>query len=213
MGYLAGIPKTVLFNLRNFPLKIAMKMPVVLSSSVKLGNVKGTVVIESDQITPCMIRIGGNESRRYPRSVWSNLGKVVFRGGGASFGQGCVISVGENATLDIGGGFRAPHRTEIQCFRKIRFGHDCLVSWDCLFMDTDFHRITCKSEVANADEPISIGNHVWVGCRTTVLKGANIPDGCVVGANSNVVSEFQLENCVLAGNPARSLRDGVSWQE
>lgn len=80
-------------------------------------------------------------------------------------------------------------------------------------MDTDFHQLSRNSDNTNNDTSISIGNHVWIGCRSTILKGSDIPDGCVVGANSNVVSQFSLENSVLAGNPARNIKNGISWKE
>lgn len=207
-----GIPKTVIFNLRYFPFKTAIKFPVAISSNVKLNSLKGSVAIEASNISSFMIRMGGSKSRGYPRSIWNNFGTVLFRGT-ASFGQGCVISVGHNAVLDFGDQFRTPHRTEIQCFHSIKLGHDCLISWDCLLVDTDFHQLSRNSDNTNNDTSISIGNHVWIGCRSTILKGSDIPDGCVVGANSNVVSQFSLENSVLAGNPARNIKNGISWKE
>ncbi|MGK9369486.1 hypothetical protein ACSSWA_11350 [Melioribacter sp. Ez-97] len=36
----------------------------------------------------------------------------------------------------------------------------------------------------NEDKPIQIGNHVWIGCWSVLLKGTYIADGCIVGAGS-----------------------------
>ena len=60
---------------------------------------------------------------------------------------------------------------------------------------------------------ISIEDNVWVGCRSTILKGAIIPQGCVVGANSNVVSAFTENNCIIAGNSAQIVKKHITWKK
>jgi len=63
----------------------------------------------------------------------------------------------------------------------------------------------------NEHAPIKIGNKVWIGCRTTILKGTAIADGCIVGANSFVSKNFNQKNCMIAGNPARIVKENVKW--
>lgn len=48
---------------------------------------------------------------------------------------------------------------------------------------------------------------------STILKGAVIPKGCVIGANSNVVSGFTEKNCIIAGNPARIVKKHITWEK
>ena len=55
--------------------------------------------------------------------------------------------------------------------------------------------------------PIVIGRDVWVGAGCRILKGATIPDGCVIGANSIVLEKSVLEpNCIYGGSPVRFLK-------
>jgi len=54
-------------------------------------------------------------------------------------------------------------------------------------------------------QPVTIGDHVWIGTRALILPGVTIGDGAVVGAGS-VVTKDVLPNGVVAGNPARLLR-------
>jgi acetyltransferase-like isoleucine patch superfamily enzyme len=45
-----------------------------------------------------------------------------------------------------------------------------------------------------------------------VLKGAVIPNGCVVAAGSVVTKRFEEENSLIAGTPARVTRTGIEWE-
>lgn len=54
--------------------------------------------------------------------------------------------------------------------------------------------------------PVVVGKGVWLGDSVMVLPGANIGDGCVIGAGS-VVSGHIPSYSVAAGNPARVLRE------
>ena len=49
---------------------------------------------------------------------------------------------------------------------------------------------------------VVIGNNVFVGMNTMILKGVHIGDNVVIGANSLVNKDIP-SNCVAAGNPAR----------
>ena len=52
---------------------------------------------------------------------------------------------------------------------------------------------------------IIIGNDVWIGANVTILKGAQIHDGCVIGACSCVTKSFD-ENSIVCGVPAKKIR-------
>lgn len=51
---------------------------------------------------------------------------------------------------------------------------------------------------------IKIGNNCWIGAGVVFLDGAELGDGCVVGANAVVTKKFP-DNVVIAGIPARIL--------
>ena len=53
---------------------------------------------------------------------------------------------------------------------------------------------------------VRIGNGTLVGFRSTILPGADIADGCVIGAGSVVSGKLTHEQAVYAGNPARLIR-------
>ena len=59
---------------------------------------------------------------------------------------------------------------------------------------------------------VIIGKHVWIGRNASVHKGAVIPDGCVVGANSFVTHKFEEQNTIIAGTPAKVIKRNIRWE-
>lgn len=57
----------------------------------------------------------------------------------------------------------------------------------------------------NGHRPV-IGNNVQVGCGATILGGVTIGDNVVIGAESLVLHDVPA-NCIVAGNPARIIRE------
>jgi len=54
--------------------------------------------------------------------------------------------------------------------------------------------------------PIVIKDNVWIGANCIILSGVIIESGCVVGAGS-VVTHSVSENQIVAGNPARMIKN------
>ncbi|QUE87197.1 acyltransferase [Exiguobacterium alkaliphilum] len=54
-------------------------------------------------------------------------------------------------------------------------------------------------------ERIIIGNNVWIGANSCILKGVKIGNNSIVGAGS-VVTKSIPENVMYAGNPAKLLK-------
>lgn len=101
--------------------------------------------------------------------------------------------------------------TAIICHEKISFGENTLISWKNLIMDTDFHHVIKNGEVVNHPKEIRIGDHVWGGCRCTILKGSVIPSNSIVAAGSLITKCFLKENIVLGCKSAAVLAEDVEW--
>lgn len=50
-----------------------------------------------------------------------------------------------------------------------------------------------------------IGNDVWIGCNSTILRGVTVGDGAVVGANSLVTKDVP-PYAIVVGSPAKVLK-------
>ncbi len=210
---LRSLPKTLRFNLHYFPFATAIKMPVVVSHRTFLRELHGKVNLP-DNIETAMIKIGfgdvGHYDRKRSRTIWQVSGEVDF-GGKASIGHGSKISV--RGKLHLGEKFNMTAESTIVCAKEITFGNDCLVSWDVLLMDTDEHPLyDAENQRINEDKPIVIGNHVWIGCKCIILKGAQMPDNSVLAAGTLLKSAFAGNSQVVGGNPPTILKRDVRWE-
>lgn len=65
--------------------------------------------------------------------------------------------------------------------------------------------------MANYDDSIKIGNHVWISSNVTILKKTVIGNKCVVGCNTLIHDKFEQDNILIAGNPANIRRERINW--
>jgi len=208
-----SIPKTLRFNLHYFPFRTAVKLPVVVSHRTYLRELNGTVELP-ENVETAMVKIGfgdvGHYDRKHSRSIWQVSGTVSF-GGKASIGHGSKLSV--RGDLKLGADFNITAESTIVCAKEITFGDDCLMAWDVLVMDTDEHPLYNKeNERINPDKPIIVGNHVWMGCKCVLLKGAEVPDNTVLAAGTLLKTAFVGKNQVIGGNPPTILKRDVRWE-
>ena len=54
--------------------------------------------------------------------------------------------------------------------------------------------------------PIEIGDDCWIGMNAIIMKGAIIGDGCIVAANSLILAGEYPSFSLLAGSPAKVVR-------
>lgn len=121
--------------------------------------------------------------------------------------EGGEITIGDNTTSESGCQFASCEG------KSIIIGQDCMLSHDIDIRNTDSHSILNeKGERVNASADIIIGNHVWIGIRSTLLKGSHIPSHCVVAAQSMVTSSLKAsEHELIAGSPAKVIKSNISW--
>ncbi len=59
-------------------------------------------------------------------------------------------------------------------------------------------------EILGSSGVVDIGNNVFIGMHSTILKGVHIGNNVIIGANSLVNKDIP-DNCVVAGNPCRMI--------
>ena len=210
--FVLGLPKTVVFNFKYFPFEQAIRLPVLVSHRVWLMDLSGQVTLDDHRTGAVRIGFGeiGIFDQHRSRTIWQVSGKVQFRGT-AHIGHGSKISV--TGTLVVGNGVTIVAESAIFARQRVRIGDGVLISWDVLIMDTDAHRIyDAGGNHINEDAPVRIGNAVWIGCRSLVLKGVNIADGVVVAAASTLTRSVESPNVMVGGSPAVVVRDCVRWE-
>lgn len=201
-----------------FPKEIARKMPIYSSWHVKWSGVKrGSFVLDSDQIYKGMIQIGfdriakGLLGGKKSIVLIEGNGQIVIKGK-EDLSQGISILVADNAQLIIGRGLYSNGYCSIRCRKKITIGNDNMWGWNVTVMDTDGHPIYDKDRhIINEYKDIFIGDNVWLGAYSKILKGALIPDGCVIGMSSIVTKSIESKNAILAGTPAKVVKEYITW--
>nr|WP_214710814.1 DapH/DapD/GlmU-related protein [Exiguobacterium sp. s55] len=101
-------------------------------------------------------------------------------------------------------------------------GKFCSVSWNVTVgpSEHDYSKLTTHSFLYTTDSVLNnhelieynrfnrhceIGNDVWIGCNSVVLRGVEIGTGAVIGANS-VVTKDVPPYAIVVGNPAVILK-------
>jgi acetyltransferase-like isoleucine patch superfamily enzyme len=131
------------------------------------------------------------------------------------FAQGGAINIGDYCYVG--------ENSKIWSATKIEIGNRVLISHNVNIHDNishpldaekrhlDYLRILGLNKLDPRDfdlrpSPVTIGDDVWIGFSAIILKGVTIGKGSIIGAGS-LVTEDIPENVIVAGNPAKIIRD------
>lgn len=176
------------------------------------GWIRGenNVVIVEDPLHECTldIRISGNGNRITLRKPFSVKG-LSIRVGNHVPTHASELLINDEFSIESGGNFLLYNSGN-----KLHIGSKCMFSNTITVRCGDsphliFDQIT--GEYLDISEGVFIGDHVWVGERVYITKRANIPSECLIAACSVVTKKFTKTNTVMAGNPAKIVRENVQW--
>ncbi|HFU4369538.1 TPA: DapH/DapD/GlmU-related protein [Streptococcus suis] len=126
-------------------------------------------------------------------------------------GNGCHLIVGPGARFSLGKNSFISVNSRITCTKEIIIGDSCAISWDVQILDTDVHSVIIDGKTNEETKSVKIGNNVWVGTGSIILKGVTIGDGAIVAAGS-VVTKDVPSGCLVGGNPAKVIKENVEWE-
>lgn len=193
-----NILKTIHLNLRYFKLSDALKLPILVYPNTKIEKAQGKIVCKCP-IKTGLISVGKHGVGNRFRTIWIVSGRMQISGP-VNFGSGTKISIGDDAKLILGSNVTVTGDSSIICKKQITIGTESIISWDVLIMDTDYHKISnIDGGIMNMPLPIKIGNHVWIACRVTVLKGSFIADNSIVACSSLISSKCENRNTIYGG--------------
>ncbi|MEY8781118.1 sugar O-acetyltransferase [Allomuricauda sp. XS_ASV26] len=125
-------------------------------------------------------------------------------------GKDCKIEdnfhcdIGSN--IEVGKNFYGGYNLVISDIAKVTIGDNCMIAPN-VGIYTAGHSISPKNRNKYGyAKPISIGDNVWIGGNCTILPGVLIGDNSVIAAGS-VVTKNVAPNIVVAGNPAKKIKD------
>ena len=108
--------------------------------------------------------------------------------------EGAEIYIGNNCRIN--GAY-------IHAQECIKIGNNCVIASGVNIIDSNGHVVLSLNRTIGRDEPksIEIGNNVWIGLNSTILKNTKIGNNCVIAAGSVVKGIFP-DNVLIQGNPA-----------
>lgn len=123
-------------------------------------------------------------------------GRTILRTNGKG-----TITIGENTGIS---------NSTIVAYCGVSIGKNVLIGGSCKIYDTDFHSLDLKTRIMHPLKDISskeivIGDEVFLGAHSIILKGVRIGKGSIIGAGS-VVTKNIPEGEIWAGNPAKFIR-------
>lgn len=175
---------------------------MVIFPQVNLRNKNGNMSVSQRLVLGKVHELGS-----YKKSDLLLFENSVLNVDNFTFYTGFQVAVNQGAKLSIGSGF-ANYNVKIDCFTEIQIGRKVAISHNVIIRDDDSHRI---SEQTGSSAPIIIGDHVWIGMNSIILKGVHIGDGAVVAAGA-VVTRDVPDKCLVGGVPAKIIRQNVEWK-
>ena len=161
------------------------------------------------------IYIGDSTSLERSRiTIKGNNNKIII--GENSFCNGLVLIVeGNDNCILIGRDAFILDDTRIYVVdgSTFKLGNGCMLSDRIEIRTTDNHSILDRttSRRLNYEEDVIIQDNVWIGTGATILKGAEIAEGCIVGASSVITRKHTVPFSIIAGNPAKNIKSNVIW--
>lgn len=122
-------------------------------------------------------------------------------------GHGCTLKIGKNSS--------STNPVYMTCAEgsSIIIGEDCMFATNNQIRTDDAHPIydVNTGNRINFSKDVKLGNHVWVGYGATLLGGASVGDGSVIGAYA-LVNKSHSNNCLLVGMPAKTVKHDIFWE-
>lgn len=205
---------TIYLNLRSFPFKQAIRMPVWVYGCPRFYELSGRMIVDG-KVTSGMIRFNqakpGAPSNMSVKSEILNKGLIIFHGVGL-IGTGNKIVVGPKGTLEIGKNFKITDMCNIGCFKRITIGEGSWIVHRCQVFDSNYHYVAnfAKGTVPDYSKPIKIGKGCWICNSSTITGNAIIPDYTIVASNSLVNKDMTdvPESSMIGGIPAKLIATG-----
>jgi len=157
---------------------------------------------EKSRLNNCLFHINGDNIKIHigENCILSNLELWIEDNNGE-------IKIGSNTTVE-GGHFAA---TEGE---KIIIGSDCMFSSNIQIRNGDSHPTfdVVSGKRLNYASSIRIGDHVWLGYNSTILKGSVIASNSIVGTGAIVSGKCIDENSIYVGTPAKKVKESIRWE-
>lgn len=154
------------------------------------------------------IGVKGNKNSKQETRVSMEEKSMLIIKENCDIGFGSDIRIFRGATLSLGNVYLNGF-IQIICAENISIGNNVAIARDVIIRDTDAHMVLDGRNKTSKE--VIIGDNVWIGTRAIIMKGVHIGNGAIVAAGS-VVTKDVPSNTIVAGVPAKIIRENVSWK-
>lgn len=210
--FIMSVFRSYLFCLRHLPFQQAKMCPILFHWRTKTYVSKDArLLIDCPQKYGVRIGIwGGSYAKANRRTNFQMFDKAVVRfQGPASFSKGTHVIARGNAHLEVGEHFFCNANCDILCNKLIRFGQDNLLGWNITLLDSDGHNTIVNGKCQEASKSILLGNHIWIGAESSILKGVSLAKGTIVPYGSIIHKSNDSENVVFQN---KVLKSDIVWK-
>ena len=189
----------------------------------KIKGRKGNTLKIEGLMKGTRVNINGKGNQIVIKKPRTNDGLNLFMNGNKNvvrMEENCVLKnlsvwiEDDNNEIFIGKNTLICGDTKLSCIEgcKIRIGENCMFSSGIEIRTGDSHSILDgEGKRINPSKDVIISNHVWIGEGVTVLKGVTIEEDSIVGTKSVVTKPILQKGVIIAGSPAKVVKEGVGW--
>tara|TARA_R110001632_G_scaffold17995_3_gene56262 strand:- start:3609 stop:4430 length:822 start_codon:yes stop_codon:yes gene_type:complete len=213
-----NVLKTLIFNFRTMPFKVAITLPVFLYGKIDIYFLKGEVEFQGCEVKRAMVRMGMNQEylgtvKGASLIILNSDSKLIFEGN-SEFSSNFLLRIEEGAELKLGKGTYFGSSVKLVCIKKVVIGNYTRIGFESQVIDSNFHyTYNVENQKVNPRESeITIGEYNWIGNRTTIAKGTKTESFTII-ANSSIVNKdyTKIDDAyvVLAGQPAKVMAKNI----
>ena len=180
-----------------------------------MGNKYSTSEFIKNMYSLVVTKITMKQARFIRRPIYIRGKKSLTGCKNLTTGRFCRFDLeGYKQTLHIGDNCEMGDMTHIVAYNCVEIGNDVLIASKCFISDVNHGKYSGDNQDSPDTVPNGralivgktvIGNRVWIGENVVILAGAEIGDGCIIGANSVVKGKFE-ENSIITGAPAKTIK-------
>lgn len=138
-----------------------------------------------------VIRIGNN-------CFFNSNSRFNFRG----INHPCILQTGIGGNIIIGDRFGASGVSIVSSI-SVSIGNDVMCGTNVMIGDRNDHENRYPEW---QPKPVSIGNNVWIGMNSVIMRGVSIGDNSIIGAGSIVTKDIPA-NVIAAGSPCKVIKE------
>ena len=161
---------------------------------------------------------GGNAYIGVPRHKKSKKETAVLveSNGTWNIHNGCILYAGSYVEICCGarlqtGYFTINSGSVIVAVSRIKLGEDVMIARNVMIYDSDNHGISKNGKPLRTTKMVTVGDRVWIGTNSMVLKGVCIGNNTIIGAGTIVTKDIG-DNTVVVEDTSTRILDGVyTW--